>query len=885
MGFLNCNIMRKLFKSIVFVAVAAIALGSCQKNEFDGVINKDLQFYINASIPETKTFIEYNGEDTYSPSWKNGDEIGIFFTEPTEKTEKVDASFSNTAVDGPEATFEGKATVTEDGTLYAFYPNSAFNQHYGDGTIRLDLSAAQKPTSTSFDPSCDILVAKPCDYLADGETVVIDDLYFARMMSVLKINLLGDFAQGEIVESLSFEVAEDADIDITGNAKVDYKNAEIKAWNNGSVKRNIVTATYTNEEYITVNGANKASYLVVAPVTIKAGTDLTFNIKTTNYNITKTVTVKEEKPLVFPAGNIAVINLTIEEENCESVDNSIDYSGVYLIAGCEEDKWFAAKKYVSGNYLTVTEIEFEGENILEADNISDSYMTLDKVEGGMYTILDAGGKYLSTSSSESNYMKAVSELSDNTYWRVEKNEEKGTYSIVASNSEYTKNDMRFNYNNGNPRVSCYDGTTTSQPYLTLFPVSLIKPDTRTIINVTSEKAKNIDAKGGDLTFNYTLKNLAAGDISVTVSDDEMMSTSVAPSGESFILTVTVSENTIEEQRSGVVTLAADGAESVNLTITQSAKPAEGGPVVVTDVLTREVTGVTSTTYTTWSGKTLNSEAIYAGQSAGGNNAIQLRTTNSNSGVVTTTSGGKVKKIKVTWQSSTSSGRTLDIYGKNTAYTAATDLYNSTNQGTKLGSIKYGTSTELEINGDYEYIGLRSNSGAMYLTEIDITWETSGSGDSGETPEPEPAPDPEQPGQGGSGEPTTVTMTSFSATSASMDSNVSYSTAKGGGTSAPAVNSNQIRLYQNSAGTGGGTITITAKDGYKLSSVTIGSSMATKVAYTIGTSTTKSTSASVSASGKYTVDDINATSITFYCMGTSSSSRLYVNYLSATYQAN
>ena len=877
--------MRKLFKSIVFVAVAAIALGSCQKNEFDGVINKDLQFYINASIPETKTFIEYNGEDTYSPSWKNGDEIGIFFTEPTEKTEKVDASFSNTAVDGPEATFEGKATVTEDGTLYAFYPNSAFNQHYGDGTIRLDLSAAQKPTSTSFDPSCDILVAKPCDYLADGETVVIDDLYFARMMSVLKINLLGDFAQGEIVESLSFEVAEDADIDITGNAKVDYKNAEIKAWNNGSVKRNIVTATYTNEEYITVNGANKASYLVVAPVTIKAGTNLTFKIKTKNYNITKTVTVKEEKPLVFPAGNIAVINLTIEEENCESVDNSIDYSGVYLIAGCEEDKWFAAKKYVSGNYLTVTEIEFEGENILEADNISDSYMTLDKVEGGMYTILDAGGKYLSTSSSESNYMKAVSELSDNTYWRVEKNEEKGTYSIVASNSEYTKNDMRFNYNNGNPRVSCYDGTKTSQPYLTLFPVSLIKPDTRTIINVTSEKAKNIDAKGGDLTFNYTLKNLAAGDISVTVSDDEMMSTSVAPSGESFILTVTVSENTIEEQRSGVVTLAADGAESVNLTITQSAKPAEGGPVVVTDVLTREVTGVTSTTYTTWSGKTLNSEAIYAGQSAGGNNAIQLRTTNSNSGVVTTTSGGKVKKIKVTWQSSTSSGRTLDIYGKNTAYTAATDLYNSTNQGTKLGSIKYGTSTELEINGDYEYIGLRSNSGAMYLTEIDITWETSGSGDSGETPEPEPAPDPEQPGQGGSGEPTTVTMTSFSATSASMDSNVSYSTAKGGGTSAPAVNSNQIRLYQNSAGTGGGTITITAKDGYKLSSVTIGSSMATKVAYTIGTSTTKSTSASVSASGKYTVDDINATSITFYCMGTSSSSRLYVNYLSATYQAN
>lgn len=309
--------MKKLIKSIVFVAVAAMALVSCQKNEFDGVAKRELQFYINAGVPETKTLITDNGDRTYTPSWKKGDEIGIFFTEPTVKVEKVDATFSNTKEDGPVASFEGTATVKGEGKFYAFYPKSAFNQHYGDETIRLDLSAAQKPTSTSFDPSCDILVAKPCEYLADGETVVIEDLYFARMMSVLKINLLGVFAEGEVVESLSFEVEEDANVDITGNAKVDYKKAEITAWNNGSVKRNIVTASYTNEEYITVNGANKASYLVVAPVTITTGTDLTFKIKTTNYNITKTVTVKEEKPLVFPAGNIAVINLTIEEADCE----------------------------------------------------------------------------------------------------------------------------------------------------------------------------------------------------------------------------------------------------------------------------------------------------------------------------------------------------------------------------------------------------------------------------------------------------------------------------------------------------------------------------------------------------------------------------------------
>lgn len=128
----------------------------------------------------------------------------------------------------------------------------------------------------------------------------------------------------------------------------------------------------------------------------------------------------------------------------------------------------------------------------------------------------------------------------------------------------------------------------------------------------------------------------------------------------------------------------------------------------------------------------------------------------------------------------------------------------------------------------------------------------------------------------------VTMTSFSETSAGMNNVVSYSTAKGGGTSNPAINGGEIRLYQNSAGTGGGTITITCTEGYTLSSVTIGSSMATSVAYTIGTSSTKSSNQSISAGGKYTVDDINSNKVTFYCMGTTKNSRLYVNYLSATY---
>ena len=150
----------------------------------------------------------------------------------------------------------------------------------------------------------------------------------------------------------------------------------------------------------------------------------------------------------------------------------------------------------------------------------------------------------------------------------------------------------------------------------------------------------------------------------------------------------------------------------------------GATVDKVDILNLSFTGASGSTYSDWSGKKSVSNAVYAGNNAGGNSAIQLRSNNSTSGIVTTTSGGKLKKVVVTWNSNTSDGRTLDIYGNNTAYTAASNLYSTSTDGDKLGTIVKGTSTELEITDDYEFIGLRSYSSAMYLDEIQITWSAT-----------------------------------------------------------------------------------------------------------------------------------------------------------------
>ncbi len=154
----------------------------------------------------------------------------------------------------------------------------------------------------------------------------------------------------------------------------------------------------------------------------------------------------------------------------------------------------------------------------------------------------------------------------------------------------------------------------------------------------------------------------------------------------------------------------------------------GSTATKTDELTTATFG-TPGSYTSWSNKqaTSGSDAVYAGNTTTNySTAIQMRD-NSDSGIVSTTSGGKAKKVTVTWNSNTVDGRTLNVYGKNTAYTASSDLYDDEKKGTLLGTIVYGTSTEFTITGDYEYIGLCSNKGAMYLDEIDIDW-TAGTPD-------------------------------------------------------------------------------------------------------------------------------------------------------------
>lgn len=237
------------------------------------------------------------------------------------------------------------------------------------------------------------------------------------------------------------------------------------------------------------------------------------------------------------------------------------------------------------------------------------------------------------------------------------------------------------------------------------------------------------ADGVDVTLTFAPTALQSYPATLTITSSGATTVTVPITGTGALLKEVPVLNTPTTAQIGTTEFTASwsAVQNVQSYTLQVQKKATTSTVV--DVLNNANTiGSSATNYSDWTATGADSKAGYSGNSAGGNDAIQLRAKD-NSGIVVTSSPGKVKKIAVTWNSNTQNDRTIDIYGKTSAYSAPSDLYNSSNQGTKLGSIVAGTSTELTISDDYEYFGIRSNSGALYLDAINVTWEASGSASS------------------------------------------------------------------------------------------------------------------------------------------------------------
>lgn len=324
---------------------------------------------------------------------------------------------------------------------------------------------------------------------------------------------------------------------------------------------------------------------------------------------------------------------------------------------------------------------------------------------------------------------------------ITKSENTNTFSWTATSAEIDINngdittlptltntyEGAVNYDSSNKGVATI-GETDGQ-------ITIVGAGTTTI---TATLASDPEVKSSyELTVNKTAATLEFEQPSYTVNFDEIITLKAVSNNPDAQITYSATEGDwyIDETSgeflagttAGSVTVTATLAESdkyTGATATCTVNIVDPDQPVYSDVITAADLKGEANSYKDFSGVTKTSGTVYAGNSANKDGSIQLRSDKSNSGIVATTSGGRISQIIITWDNSTANARQIDVYGNTNPYTSAAELYETsgnTNQGELIGSLAKGETT-LTIEGNYPYVGIRSNDGALYIKDITFVWE-------------------------------------------------------------------------------------------------------------------------------------------------------------------
>lgn len=452
--------MKNTIKAAAVIALSLFA-AACAKVTTDepSKEGRELHFIVNtAENAVVKSFLDNNNDGTYTPKWSKGDELAIFVGAIDGNT-KPTGVLTNANAQGPTASFGGTITgIPTEGTFKSFAPASAFAISYNGGIVGINLAESQKPSSLTIDEACDILVAKEANYMADANgEVAIDNLLFKRMFSIVKVALKGPEAlNGEKVQKFSFTAPEGTIL--TGRAAINLSTATIDKWN---IKNKTVTATYTTDAPVFGSGTPSSGnvvWLVVNPGTIASGAKVTFSGETAGYTFSKEVTLS--KDLVFPESQLAVINLTLADENCTkkaAVNNFVLHEGElvegdYLIVYSGK----AMKAAVSSNRLGYVGVTDNGKRI---ENSDESIIWHIAPSAEYWTIFNDNTKSFAASNGTKNQAQLLADGTDaKSLWTVTKTNNAATFEFVNKANTTAKVNANLR-NNGTYGFACYAAAT------------------------------------------------------------------------------------------------------------------------------------------------------------------------------------------------------------------------------------------------------------------------------------------------------------------------------------------------------------------------------------------------------------------------------------------
>lgn len=551
--------MKKLMKSLMLVAVAAMGLTACQ-NDINEQVNNDenvtLEIVANAS---TRSSFGEKGEQGYVSTWTGNEKVQFAANAGnavtvTNTDEGASARFNVTFTSG---------TDTKDGVIYAMSPKGDYTINkggwgsYGSSYIYLTIPTVQTPLANSVDEAAHILFAEH-NYEGDFPTTTIG-MEFKHAIAYGKMQLILPEGVEASQVSITFPVA------VAGTSlKYDYKE---NTFSNADQK--VITLNSTNVE----NGVYWFGILHTG--LLKA--DMDIEVVATDGNVYKK-TIAAADDLEFNQGKVSSFKVNMAACTPEVTNNFVD-NAYNLLTSTKDleigDKIvIVASKYNkamgkqnSNNRASVNVVKNENGTV-DFDTQVAILTVADGKTAGNFAFKTTGNKYIyAAGGTSSNHLKEESTLSTNSSWVVSI-ATSGVATIKAENTSTTRNQIRYNDATTNGDLfSCYASGQTDVSIYKL--VGEYTPADPAIVISIADYSLAYDATSGSVTM--TTEYATGWTFSATADKD-------------WISNITVSSNTITfsseanegEDRSATITLVAtrDGYNDVTKTfkVNQAAKP-------------------------------------------------------------------------------------------------------------------------------------------------------------------------------------------------------------------------------------------------------------------------------------------------------------------------
>lgn len=747
--FNTMQLMKKIISIMMLFAAAAMAFNSCQKQEVvapEKANEVTLTFSSEkpSFVDESKT--EWNGR---SIVWSAGDKISVAYTVAGKwqnasgnasgdaKLYKSDELKSATDIAQFNVSANFKGTVAGTHVFYGVYPAPSETGFSNAPVASVTIPSTQTPETTSFDAAGDLMVGVSDEYQSlPGEKETIS-LKWHRLVAhaVITLKTLNGFTAGEILTGIKLTAQSGANL--VGQQKVNLLTREVVKDNNAA---NVLSLTCGNLSIS--NDGTVSFWACVLPETI---TSLTVEVDTDKATYTREIS-GISKTFKQNARNTLAVNMSTatrvlkETESWKLVTPADGLTaGTYVLVASTSTKTGALVSTNGSSSAPTFDI-----NISVEDN------TLKGVSDFMQ--FDITG-------SANNWVLSVA--NDATKWlyctdknngvRIDNNSNK-TWTISAHDKDSDAFVLKHNgtsrylgvYSNQDWR--CYDALSklddvtgnTGTIYLYKKTSGSVAPDTTPKLGLDVESIE-LTAAGGEGSFTYTLSN-PKDDKTVSATKNVDWIENLAVNQETKTVSYTVATNTAEDSREGTITLSYEGAQSVNVTVTQEGKASE---------IVKEETVIYQTAFNyPINGSAYNSSSEYVGTDAAGTSwGIKYGNWNSsNCAQLRVYSAGNFGSVYMKFDVANATRVTYKAKVSNTALKLNT--YYSTDSGstwTKVNSSKDLTTSlvsyEFTISDTGEYskvrikfeaAGTKPSSSNYQLTIDDVT--IYGFLNGGETPE-------------------------------------------------------------------------------------------------------------------------------------------------------